>query len=229
MIRLEKISVGLRHRRSFRIPEIAGSITDTLGHDEKSPFGKDSFKKTDSLIDRGEVKGRVIATKDGETSVVVDIDSVIVNYACDDVDKGITQIRDNLLPYLINTIHKPFNINYFNRLGVLYEFSLTEVPNFLVSQMTQGTFERINGSFLKFSYKESDSMSKVMKDLLDYKNYIVEIGVDDEKALARFDYQFYFNPEIKKTGDIDFESFFAESKEKLNAKFLNWINDAKQK
>lgn len=225
-IKIRKISLGLRHRRSFRIPEISGSIIDRIIHDPSSPFNKDQYERTDALIDhKGESKGRVLVDGSGDNSLSIDIDSVIFNTASDDIGKTLTSIIDTYIPYITKNIHKEFSIENFNRVGMVYEFSLVGEPTQLLSRVTDGNFTTAQTGQFKIGSKEVDSNSRVMSGLLDYKNYLIAIAFNEDDFVAKFDYQFYFNPEIKSTGDIDFKGFIEESKQKLESKFLNWLND----
>jgi len=228
-VKLYKISVGIRHRRLFRMPEIAGSIIDNVVRDDSSPFSK-IFTRTDAILDeRRENKGRIIRDNEGLNSLVVDIDSVIINLSTDDIDVTLEKIKNSYLPYIVKNIHKKYDIDNINRIGVVYEYEIKGDPNFLVQKITNSSIDGVQNFEAQFSSKDKDVRSLVMKDLLDYKNYIIGIAVDEENFLAKFDYQFYFLPEIKSISDIDFEGFFKESKEKLEAKFHSWIQNEKQK
>jgi|GEM_PF-2760596 len=230
-IKIKKISLGLRHRRMFRIPEIAGGVIDKVIHDSQSPFNKENYERTDALLDnRGENKGRVLVDASGDNSLAIDIDSVIFNTTTDDIDATLKELTDTYIPYITKNIHKDFTIENFNRIGIVYEFSVTGDPAELLSRITNGNFTSAQNGLFKFASKEVDSRSRVMKDLLDYKNYLIAIGFDEDTFLAKFDYQFYFDPEIKSTGDIEFKAFLDESKQKLDSKFLNWLKvDEEQK
>lgn len=229
-LNIKKISFGIRHRRTFRIPEIAGGIIDHIVHDDGSPFNLDYYEKTNAILDNaGENKGRILVDKGGENSLVVDVDSVILNLAAEDIDSTLKEIKERYLPYITKNIHKEFNIKNFNRIGVVYEYEITGEPNYLISKLTNNTFSNAQTGLFRFSSKETDQKSQVMQKLLDYKNYLVAIGFDEDTLQAKFDYQFYFQPEIGSVGDIDFSGFIDESKSKLESKFLPWLNYEEQK
>jgi hypothetical protein len=224
---LYKISVGIRHRRSFRVPEIAGSIIDSIIRDDASPFFK-IYTRTDAILDeRRENKGRILRDDNNLNSLSIDIDSVILNIATEDLEQTIKKVNDVFLPYVLKNVYKKFDIDNINRIGVVFEYNIVGNPNFLIQKLTGNIIENVQIFESQFSSKEKDLKSLVMKDLLDYKNYIIAIAVDEENFLSKFDYQFYFLPEIKSVFDIDFEGFFKESTEKLEEKFLKWIKNEK--
>lgn len=229
-INIKKISLGLRHRRTFRIPEIAGSLIDFVVHDDSSPFNTDVYERTDALLDgRGENKGRILSDASGANSLMIDVDSVILNLETKDINTTLKDIQETYLPYIVKNIHKEFKIENFNRLGIVYEFSLTGTPNHFLSRLTGGKFSTAQSGQFKFGSKEMELKSAVMNGLLDYKNYLIAIGFDEHEMQSKFDYQYYFEPEIKSTGDIDFSGFIKESEQQLQHKFLNWLNDEEQK
>ncbi|MCH7883392.1 hypothetical protein IIA95_03190 [Patescibacteria group bacterium] len=229
-LEIKKISLGLRHRRTFRISEIAGSVIDYIVHDNASPFNLDYYKKTNAILDNfGENKGRILLDERGDNSLVVDIDSVILNLTTEVIDDTLKEIKEKYLPYITKNIHKKFEIKNFNRLGIVYEYEITGEPNHLISRLTNSTFFNAQTGLFRFSTKEIEQKSQIMQKLLDYKNYLIAIGFDEDTLKAKFDYQFYFQPEIGSTGDIDFDRFIDESKNKLETKFLSWLNNEEQK
>lgn len=222
------ISVGLRHRRQFGIAERAGEIIDHIAHDDRSPFGKDFFIKTDALLDqRNENKGRIIYDKTEKNSIVVDIDSLILSLATSNIDQTLERINDEFIPYL-ESIASKYDIENFNRIGLVFEFTGKEVDflDKLLHKITNGTFATSNDLAITFASRAGNIESLVMNNLLDYKNYLISIRKNkkEEGYHLKFDYQFYFKPEIRKTNDIDFKGFIKEARLALSDKFLKWIN-----
>jgi len=229
-LNIKKISLGIRHRRTFRIPEIAGAIIDHIIHDSASPFNLGYYDKTNAIIDNaGEIKGRILLDNTGDNSLAIDVDNVVLNLVAEDIDSILKEVKEKYLPYITKNIHKQFDIKNFNRIGIVYEYEITGEPNHLISRLTDDTFSNAQTGLFRFSSKEIDQRSQIMQKLLDYKNYLIAIGFDEDTLKAKFDYQFYFQPEIGSPGDIDFDGFIDESKNKLEAKFLSWLNYEEQK
>lgn len=227
-LKIKKIAIGLRHRRSFGIPEITGTMIDHVVNDKKSPFTSEKFNRTDSIIEFGESKGRILLGEKNENSLLVDVDNVVLTIDGNDEDniKNILKdIKENYIPYITKNIHKQFEISNFNRLGIVYEYDIVGKPDRFVSRLTGGTFSNGQMGIFKFAAKEADEKSMFMQKVLDYKNYLVSITFSGLEPRAKFDYQFYFRPEIKSVGDIDFDSFIEESEKRLEEKFIRWLKN----
>src|SRR4051794_36404288 len=155
------ISLGIRHRRSFRIPEIAGQIIDDIAHDESSPFNKLIFNQTDTIIDGLENKGRILASDDGITSLVIDIDSVVLTLKCADIGTTTQELEKKYIPYLAKHIFTQFHIEYINRLGIIYDFQTNSrnIGNAIISNATAGIFSSPEQMQLRFSEKALDVKS----------------------------------------------------------------------
>lgn len=228
-LKIKKIAIGLRHQRTFGIPELTGSMTDYILHDKKSPFGSDFFDRTDSILEFGENKGRILFKAESDNSLLVDIDNVILTVATDDIESTLKDMKDKYIPYITKYIHKKIEIENFNRLGIVYEYDITGKADHLISRLTNGTFTNAQTGIFKFSSKQADEKSMVMRKLLDYKNYLIAVAFNEEALQAKFDYQFHFQPEIKSAEDIDFNRFIDESKNKLETKFLKWLDNEKKR
>ena len=95
---IKQISLGIRHRREFRIPEIAGEMVDRFLNDRESPFDREIFFPTEPLVENLENKGKKLFGKEGN-SVVVDYDSVILNLNSENIEDGLKKIEDTYIPY----------------------------------------------------------------------------------------------------------------------------------
>ena len=219
------VSIGIRHRRYFRMSEIAGSIVDYIVQSPSSPFGKDFFQSSDTLLNGFESKGRILIGADNGSSIVVDTDSFILNLETDDLDKMLGRIKTDFLPF-IKKIFREFKINNINRTGIVFEFKDFDVEkiNDISKKITSDSFYKSDIFQLRLSEKDVDIMSLVKKEIYDYANQIISISKNEEgKVLGKFDYQFYYSPEINSIEDIDFNKLIDTASERLKSKFLNWL------
>lgn len=203
--------------------EIAGAISDYVVYSSSSPSGADFFTKTDGLIENFETLGRVIVGRDGLSSLAINIDSLVLNIAVDDLDEGIRKIEAEMVPFL-KEIMKKFDIGYVNRVGTVFEFESDNVQktNKVSSKTTGGTFDSPENFALRFSQREKDLTSYARRDILDYVNYIFTAYKKDDKDVVKFDYQFYYKPELKSVNEVDFKAFLETAKSKFESK-STWI------
>lgn len=227
--KIAKVSLGIRHRREFRIAETAGSIVDFIAHDKdgKSPFAEGYFTQTQLFTNGPEVQGRSAADETGDNSIVANIDSFIVNIATNSLEETLTRLSQKILPYLTNNIFPEFGIENFNRIGIVYEFKISSdsrIHDTLVQRITDSHFQYGTDFSLRFSSKAAEPRGAVMQELLDYVNSIVTILKVEDSILLKYDYQYYFTPVIKKAVDINFNDFIKESRVRLESDFLSWCS-----
>lgn len=220
--KISTISLGIRYRRSFRIPEIAGSVIDFVVNSQ-SPFKSKFFTRTDSLIDNLENKGRVLLAEDDKTTFSIDVDNIILNLATDDFENEIKRLKEEIVPF-IKKIFKEFEIRNVERIGIVFQFTEENggVIEQFVKKITGGTFSEVDRFGMRFTKRDKDLTALVKRDLLDFVNYIVSVSRNDKETSVKFDYQFYYSPEIANIEDVDFNNFIDIAQEKLDSKFLNW-------
>jgi hypothetical protein len=220
------IALGIRHRRSFHIPEIVGAIIDDITSDEGSPFHKDLFYRTDPLTDGLETKGRLLIGNDDSSSLAIDIDSVVYDTKTDNLQTTVSQLKDTYIPYLMKNVFGKYKIENINRLGIVFTFleKDTSKVDTLIGEFTNDTFVKPEHLELRFSEKDVAMASLVKKDILDYTNAIVTLQKRDNGVLSKFDYQFYYAPEIQSVNDVDFTAFLNAAQAEIKSRFFKWIS-----
>ena len=210
--------------------EIAGTVMDNIVYDKSSPFESRFFQATDILLDNFENKGRILIGKDQKSSVVVDIDNVVINLASDNFDEAVTKIKSEIIPFF-KKIFKDFKIENTNRVGMVFEFKFpnTEQINEIVNVMTKSTFTKAEYFDLRFSQKDTDQLSSIKKELLDYANSIILISKIKDDIIVKFDYQFYYSPEINSINDVDFDKFIETATSALEKKLFKWFEKTDEK
>lgn len=215
---VKKISIGIRYRRSFRIPELAGEITDFILGDE-SPFGSNFFTEVGAM----DKSGKILLSENG-SSLSIDLDSLILNLIVDDdIKTTILKINNNYYPYLVKLLKK-FRIENFNRLGMVFEHQLDNgaVINKIVKTITKEEIDAPDNLQLRFSKKIPKIEALVKKEIIDYGNIICTYNKNLDGLNIKLDYQIYFSPEIASISDVEFEKIFLSSQKYLEDKFYKW-------
>lgn len=218
--KISKVVLGIRYKRTFRIPEISGSIIDYVINDSSSPFKGDFFQTTDALIDNFENKGRVLQSKKG-SSIVIDIDNFILNFKIGDFKSDLGRIKSKIIPF-IKKIFNKFEIKDISRVGFVFEFTDKDkdIPDRIIKNITNNNCSNIDKFVLRFSEKDTYAPSFLKKNLLDYVNKIFIMTQTEKGFNVKFDYQFYYLPVISFIDDINFNDFIDLTLEKFKA--LNW-------
>lgn len=223
-LKFQKASLGIRHARSFRIPEIIGEITDKITSDANSPFYRDIYTSTRPLIDiDGDLKGRILVSEKIEHSLTIDTDNVIITVSEDDTDTAISTIKNKYFDYISKEIFSRNAIVNINRIGVIFEYKLEDtktIPNNIVNTVTNGIYKEVEGFNLKFSEKLLDPLSFTNKDYYDYQNHIISIDKTEKDLFIRYDFQIYCRPEVERLTDLDVKSFLDSGKSLITSKLV---------
>ena len=219
--KIKKIVVGIRYRRSFRIPSIVGYIVDQILHDNDSPFGLNFFDEVGEMGSRGQI----LIGKNNNT-LSVDFDSIILTLSTDNLDNTLNQIKNTYYPYMAKLL-KNNNIYNFNRIGVMFDHQVEELKiiNEIVGNLSSSKITSPDNLQLRFSKKLPDVMSDIKKNLVDYYNAIFIYQKNSDGLNVKLDYQVYFHPEIANIADVEFDNFIKSSIEYLTNNFYKWNNE----
>lgn len=228
--RLKEVSLGIRHRRSFQIGALSGTIIDRIANDPSSPFFRDSFSYTFPIIDQqGDLKGRVLSSKN-ETgkgdSLSIDIDSVLISVREKSVETALKKIKETYLPYMQKHIFNEFELYNLNREGIVFDFEidLPDLGDKILRKASNGTFSNASLFDFKFAEKEKEPLSFVLKEYFDYQIHIVSIRNTETTVQLKYDFQVYFLPEVERINDLDINSFIDKSQELLKSKLLAFLD-----
>jgi len=215
--KINKIIFGIRYRRSFRVPDIAGEILDHVLNDKNSPFDADFFTEIADIN-----KGQVLLNKAGDL-LSVDCDSLVLTTTVKCLEKEINRIRDSYYPYLLSIINK-FGVKNFNRLGMVFEHQIADsnLSGTVISQITNSKISSPEVFELKFSKKLASTEALWKKDVIDYNNVIVSYLKNEDGMGIRLDYQSYFSPEISSVNDLDAVGFVDSAIKYLRNTFYTW-------
>ncbi|MBL4644408.1 MAG: hypothetical protein JKX80_00910 [Candidatus Pacebacteria bacterium] len=229
--KLVSVTLGIRHRRTFGIPEISGRVIDNIINDKDSPFrnkGSWGGVSTAPIFDGAEQKGRILFSEDGSNSLTLDTDSVILALKANNVEVAFKKIKETYIPYLEKNVFKKFGIEYISRIGIVFLFTEEDATkaNALLNKFTHGVFTAPDTLSLRFSEKDTALDSITKKDILDYTNSIVTLQREKGgELISKFDFQFYYAPEITDIADVDIDMFLTIAQQKVKENFFEWFSE----
>lgn len=224
--KIKKVIIGIRYRRSFRVPDIAGEIVDYVLHDESSPFDSQFFTEIGDMNN----KGRVLLNQNGNM-LSVDFDSIVLTLIIDNkFDDTLKLIKEKYYPYMVNIV-KQFEIKNFNRIGIIFDHQLegSSSVNEIIKSLTGQKITAPDNLELRFSKKLATTEALWKKDIIDYHNVIATYHKNSEGLNIKLDYQTYFSPEISSINDLDFSKFIESAEDYRTKNFYSWnkTNDSK--
>lgn len=216
---IKKIILGVRYRRSFRVPDIAGEIVDYILNDNSSPFESQFFSEIGDMNN----KGRVLLNQNGNM-LSVDFDSLILTLTIENnFEATMRLIQEKYYPY-IATILRTFQIKNYHRLGIVFDHQLqgSSSINAIVKSITNSKITSPDNLELRFSKKLATAEALWKKDIIDYHNIITTYHKNSEGLNIKLDYQTYFDPEIASANDLGFNEFIKSAENYLTKNFYSW-------
>lgn len=217
--KIKKVIIGIRYRRSFRVPDIAGEIVDYVLHDESSPFDSQFFTEIGDMNN----KGRVLLNQNGNM-LSVDFDSIVLTLIIDNkFDDILKLIKEKYYPYMVNIVEH-FGIKNFNRIGIIFDHQLegSSSVNEIIKSLTDQKITVPDNLELRFSKKLATTEAIWKKDIIDYHNIIATYHKNSEGLNIKLDYQTYFSPEISSINDLEFLKFIESAEDYRIKNFYNW-------
>lgn len=202
----EKIIVGIRHKRLFRVSDLLGEIVDRLiplqGY---GPFPGKCFER----IGRPDGMSIVLNDKEDTISVNCNIDGVILTcdmdaepkLTIDDIKEMFSQIVNTVLPITSGA-------ESINRIGIINQFIFPDYKNAsetIYTNLLQLDLKGIPDTLsLRFALKNPTTEAIVSpEEKKDYKNVIIQVNSDKSENIESkppdiirlsVDYQIYFEP-----------------------------------
>lgn len=203
----EKIIVGIRHKRLFRVSDLLGEIVDKLAPLQGyGPFPGNCFER----ITRPDNTSVVLHDKEDTISVNCNIDGVILTcdmeaepkVTIDDIKEMFLQIVNIVLPMNRGS-------ESINRIGIVNQFIFKDYKNAaetiyknLLNLDLKGVPDNLS---LRFALKKPTDEAMVdPEEKKDYKNVIIQVNSyrseegepkPPDKIKLIVDYQIYYEPE----------------------------------
>jgi len=213
---IQRYTIGIRYRRSFRVADISGDILDEILYGEGSVL-KDRFESSSESL-----REKSLENSKNEYVRITTTD-IIFSLKVTSLDGDpMSEIR-LILPFVEN-IFKKFQIQNIYRVGVIFQTleKRTKTIEEIVKKYTNQSIDMIDTGILRFSKKIKDPMVKVKK-VLDYKNVIYEIACDEKNIEESLDFQKFFNPLKEDIRDAKLAGVLEEAYQYLLNENNSWL------
>ena len=217
--KINRITIGIRFRRSFRITDISGKVVDSLLHDENSPFSENFFKEVGETTSKGK-----ILLSEKQDFLSIDIDSLVLSLNTNNLESTLEKIQNVYFPYFSKVIFNEFEIYNVNRLGIIFEHKVENLSSVdeIIKKLSSNKIEVPDNLELRFSKKLPTNVGLITKDVIDFYNAIFTYQKNSSGLDVKLDYQLYFSPEIATIEDVEFGKFVDSAKNYLKNNFYNW-------
>ena len=221
--------IGIQFRPNFSIEDKIGKITDEILYDDKSFFNPNVFPHVQNDVGKKTLlnyeTGDNLLIKNTDFVLTVNLDhNKLKGFNVDDCETIINNFQKQVLK---KTMCK-FGISQISRVGIIkkYAFPLEKLAKTFADKTVGSTLGGVNNINLNFSKKEPMPKSVAQKKVSDYCNVIFNIIKPPKHELnISIDYQWYYDPFLEKSNDIQFTTFVKEAKKFIKNKFLPWLND----
>lgn len=224
---VKNITIGIRHKRIFRIRDNFGKFIDCILHNSDSPFSIKFFPFIDEKL-----SDSVILHNENDEHFHINTDDFILKLKTeDDFKKSVSHIVNNILPFIKKRIFNITKIDDITRVGIVFslEFFSKDKISDLISYFTNKNIEKINNFDMRFTRKLPIDESLTKKGVNDYINIIYTFVNKKDKMLINFDYQRYFSPELKDINDFDLGNFVESAVANLNNTYDKWLKNYEEK
>lgn len=221
--KIQKIVLGIRYSKSFRIPDIDGEISDEILYGDGTPFGPAFFPSTSEGVG-GE---RTLYDEANEANFIrIHTEDIILSIKVSDFDADFKKLKDTYLPFLTEKVFRKFDIKNIYRIGVIYDHKLqpSDAMATLVTNSTNNAVRTPANIRFGFSEKLAVAEGQLKKGVNDWRNTIYTLVQSEESLLARLDYQHLFKPQVEDIRDAEPARILEESKAFLAANFHDWLN-----
>jgi len=223
---IKKITLGIRHRRMFRVSALAGAIMDEILRDRSGPF-VDKFTNVANTVKGA---GKILLRLDGDEgeeptlSLAVDMDNLVFSTEVKNLETELSLIEKNYIPYFKDKIYKAYEIDEISRLGIVFHHKIDKVvlADRFVKFLSNEKLSDANEFELRFTKKLPTIEGRAKKDIVDFYNVIVSIAKQEEILNLNLDYQMYFSPTIANIEDVPFNDFISSAKDFLKNNFYLW-------
>lgn len=222
------LTIGIKFARSFRIPDIAGNIIDNILYSENTPFGVKFFPKVQENSNRE----KTLFNPETSDYLRINTDDLIIGISIkDDFDKKFSWLKDDVLPYLKQTLFLKYEIKNIRRLGIIFSHKISRNKKMheIISSLTSNSLEETSNIGISFAKKLPVTESLYRKDVNDYKNTIYNLDEIKEALYAGLDYQYYYDPVIEDLRECFTEKILDDAKNFLENNYYKWLSQYENK
>ena len=224
--KINKLTLGIRFVRAYKLLDNWGLVIDNLLNQESSFFDDDFFPKVSSRNDFE----KMLINPDTDDYLKITPHDIVFSYNLKEEEGFETQFewfQTVIKKEIINNIIKEFKVKNFKRVGLVFEhdFDTKNEINELVNALFNTDI--IEPKDIRFSARTPANIEVMLdKNKNDYINRIYNITTtQDGNNIISFDYQYYFEPEIKDFSLFNIERFFKASKTSLTQSIYSVISE----
>lgn len=227
MTSLEKnivgLTLGIRFKKSFRIPDISGDIIDNVLYNEKTPFGTSFFPK----VQENSTREKTLFNPKTSEYLRINTDDFILGIEVNnDFGKKFSWLKEEVLKYYQEELFKTHEIKNIRRLGIIFSHKIKRNKKLtqLVSSLTENEISDADSISFSFSRKGPSTEALFRKGVNDYKNSIYNFLELKEAVYTELDYQYYYEPAIEDLRECFTEKVLDSAKAFLEENFYKWLN-----
>jgi hypothetical protein len=216
------LTLGIRYKRSFRIPDISGEIIDDILYSDKTPFGVDYFPTVQGISDRE----KTLYNPNTSEYLRVNTDDLIVGLVVGgDFEDKFVWLQTEVLDYLKYLFLK-YGIKNIFRLGIVFSHKIKENKKLdeAISLLTGNAIVNAENIVISFTQKAPADEGLFRKGVRDYKNRIYNFREVKGTVNADLDYQYYYEPASEHLSDCFTKEILADAKSFLEKYYYNWLN-----
>ena len=198
-------------------------MIDDILYSNKTPFGTEFFPKIQETA-----REKVLFNNKTNEYLRINTDDIILGVEIkDNFEEKFNWLKDQVLPYLKDTLFKNYGLKNIRRIGVIFAHKVDRSTNLdsAIKVLTKEKVDGVDNISISFSKKLPATEALYRKDVNDYKSTIYNITEMENDVLAELDYQYYYNPPIEDLRECFVDKVLSDSKAFLEGSYYNWLNN----
>jgi len=216
------ITIGIRFARSFRIPDISGSIIDNILYGDKTPFGVKKFTQ----VQEDPSGEKVLLNSKTKEYLRLNTDDVILGISItNNFEEKFSWIKTDVLGYFKDELFKTYEINNIKRIGIIFHHKIQKSDKLrgAISLITDDALNTTDNINISFSDK-LPAMESFRSGVNDYKNTIYNFEEAEEEIHASLDYQYYYVPAVGDLRECFVDKVFDGARLFLENNYYPWLS-----
>lgn len=221
---LTGIAVGIRFRANFSIEDQIGRIVDDILYSDDAYFSPKVFPMAKSGVGK-----KILCNESTDDSLMIDNSNIILEIQYDGqfTPTDNSEILGHFNSDIIQGIMRKFSICEIIRIGYIkrYVFKMEDLAKKFVDKTIGKTLGGINDINLSFSKKLPLEEALVKREVNDYDNAIFNVikKANLNEIFMSIDYQRYYDPFLRSSSEIEFNSFIKQADTFNQNIYLPWL------
>ena len=216
------ITIGIRFARSFRIPDISGSIIDNILYGGKTPFGTKVF----SQVQEDPSGEKILIHPKTKEYLRINTDDVILGISTEkNFEEKFSWLKNDVLGYFKDELFRLYKINNIKRIGIIFHHKIQKNGKLkkAVSLITDEGLKDADNINISFSEKLS-AIEAFRSGVNDYRNTIYNFEEAEEGIHTSLDYQYYYVPAVEDLRECFSEKVVDNAKTFLEKNYYSWLS-----